>query len=70
MALDEPRDNDKVYDIDGYQYLVDQEFLERAKPIKVDFIINGFKLDCGIDFRAMGGGCSSCSTDSGTSCAC
>lgn len=49
---------------------MDKEFLERAKPIKVDFIINGFKLDCGIDFSAMGGACSACSTDNNTSCAC
>ncbi len=55
MALDEQRDNDEIYEVEGFQYLVDKEFLEKAQPIKVDYIVNGFKLDCGIDFG--GGGC-------------
>jgi len=65
MALDEPRENDKTFEIDGFTYLMDREFLERAKPVKVDFLINGFKLDCGIDFSSA---CTSCGT-SGTCCA-
>ncbi len=63
MALDEPRENDEVYDVDGYQYLVDKGFLEKAKPIKVDYQAYGFKLDCGINFGA--GGCSGCGSDGG-----
>lgn len=60
MALDEPSENDEVYDIDGFQYLVDKTFLEQAKPIKVDYLAYGFKLDCGIDFgQAACGGCGS-----------
>jgi iron-sulfur cluster assembly protein len=31
----------------------------KAKPIKVDFLVSGFKVDCGIDFTS---GCSSCGT--------
>jgi hypothetical protein len=63
MALDEPRDNDEQFTIDGFTYLVNKEFLEKAKPIKVDFMIHGFKLDCGLDFGAAAG-CSSCGTSS------
>jgi len=62
MALDEQGDNDEVYDIDGYQYLVDKDFLEKAQPIKVDFLVHGFQLDCGIDFGP--GGCGGCGSDS------
>ena len=64
MALDEPRDTDDTYDIEGFQYIVDKEFLEKAKPIKVDFLINGFKLVCGLDLGAMSacGGCSTAGT--------
>ena len=62
MALDEPRDGDEVYDVDGYKYLVDKNFLEKAKPIKVDYQVHGFKLDCGLDFGM--GGCSGCGSDS------
>ena len=49
MALDEPNDTDDVFDIDGFKYIVNKEFLEKAKPIKVDFHMYGFKLDCGIE---------------------
>lgn len=61
MALDEPKVSDDVFDIDGFQYIVDKDFLEKAKPIKVDFSEMGFKLDCGIDFGSASG-CSSCGT--------
>jgi Fe-S cluster assembly iron-binding protein IscA len=59
MALDESKDTDKVFDIDGFKYVVDKDFLEKVKPIKVDFLVSGFKVDCGIDFTS---GCSSCGT--------
>jgi len=61
MALDEPKNTDQTFEIDGFTYIVDNEFLEQAKPIKVDFQLYGFKLDCGLDF---GSGCSSCGSES------
>jgi hypothetical protein len=65
MALDEPNELDQEFDIDGYKYVVNKDFLEKANPIKVDFHMYGFKLDCGMDF---GAGCTSCGT--GSSCSC
>jgi iron-sulfur cluster assembly protein len=56
MALDEPRETDHVFKIDNFQYLVDKEFLEKAKPIKVDFLQIGFKITSGIE---LGAGCGS-----------
>ena len=61
MALDEPKDNDEVIKINGFDFLVDKDLLEKAKPIKVDFVVTGFKLDCSIDFGPATA-CSSCST--------
>jgi iron-sulfur cluster assembly protein len=63
MALDEPKDTDNVFDIDGFKYLVDKELMREADPIKVDFSGFGFQFDCGLDFDD---GCSAC----GTSTAC
>ena len=60
MALDEPKENDNVYDVDGFQYLVDKDLLEKAKPIKVDYLNIGFKIDSGMDFGAASG-CAGCS---------
>lgn len=59
MALDEPKDTDAVYEIDGFKYMVDKDFLEKAQPIKVDFLEYGFKLTSSLEFRS---GCRSCST--------
>ena len=61
MALDEPNEMDEVYDIDGFKYLVNKDLMEKAKPIKVDFMGMGFKIDCSINF---GPGCTSCGTGS------
>ncbi len=62
MALDEPRDTDEVYTVHGFTYLVDKSLLEKAKPIKIDFSLTGFRLDCAIDFGPASAGCGSCST--------
>jgi len=59
MALDEQKDTDDVYDHDGYQYIVDKEFLKKATPIKVDFKEIGFSVTSSIE---LSGGCSSCGT--------
>jgi len=67
MALDEPNDQDQEFDVDGFKYVVNKSFLDRVQPIKVDFHMYGFKLDCGVDFGA--GGCSGCSSGS-SSCSC
>ncbi|MFP4350704.1 MAG: hypothetical protein ACOC3W_02605 [Thermodesulfobacteriota bacterium] len=66
MALDEPRDNDEKFEIEGFTYLINEDFLEKAKPISVDFEGIGYKLTCGIDFSRQAA-CSSCGTGN-TSC--
>jgi murein endopeptidase len=40
---------------------VDENFLEKVQPIKVDFQHMGFKLSCGVEFSA-GAACSACGT--------
>ena len=59
MALDEPKDTDNAYEIDGFKYIVDTKFMEKAAPIDVDFNNYGFKITSGMDFGA-GAGCSGC----------
>jgi hypothetical protein len=60
MALDEPKETDSVFDIEGFQYLVDNDLLEKAKPIKVDFLNIGFKIESGMEFGPASG-CAGCS---------
>ena len=61
MALDELRDTDNVFEIDGFKFVVDKEFMKEAEPIKVDFTGFGFQFDCALEFE---GGCSGCPTSS------
>ena len=58
MALDEPQENDEVYDIGSFKYVVDKELLEKAKPIKIDFMGNGFSITSSMVFDE--GGCGGC----------
>ena len=63
MALDESKETDETFEIDGYTYVVDKDFLEQAKPIKIDFLEIGFKLTSSLVFDQGGQGCAgSCST--------
>ncbi|MBW1641910.1 MAG: hypothetical protein JRJ39_04560 [Deltaproteobacteria bacterium] len=59
MALDELKDTDDTYKVDGYEYIVNKDFMEKAKSIKIDFLEVGFKIDSSIDLQSA---CSSCST--------
>ena len=58
MALDEPKDTDSSFKVDGFTYLVDRTFLKKVQPVKVDFINYGFKISAGVEFDV--GGCSGC----------
>lgn len=61
MALDKSRDTDEIYTVDGFEYVVEKDFLEKAKPIKIDFEGRGFKLDSSIKIEAAG--CAGCGGD-------
>jgi hypothetical protein len=68
MALDEPRETDQVFNVNGFKFLVDKDFYEKAKPVKVDFMGYGFRISSNLQLGAGGcGGCgegSSCETSS------
>ena len=44
MALDEPKDTDEVFNVDGYTYLIEKALLAKAHPVKVDFRTIGFYI--------------------------
>jgi len=52
MDVDEPKDTDTVFDIDGFQFIVDEDFMVEAAPIEVDYNTrSGFQFDCGLEFE-------------------
>ncbi len=60
MALDEPKETDDTFDIKGLTFVVDKDFMENAKTIKIDFSGMGFQLDSNIDLgKSECSGCGS-----------
>jgi iron-sulfur cluster assembly protein len=62
MALDHERDGDSKFEYDGVEYLVNEQFMEQAKPIEVDFKGAGFTVSSSL---VLEGGCSSCGSQKG-----
>ena len=60
MDVDEIKNTDDVFDIDGFQFVVDKDFLKEAEPIKVDYTRFGFQFDCSLEFEE---GCPACISD-------
>jgi iron-sulfur cluster assembly protein len=67
MVLDEPKDNDEVFKVNGFTMLVDKELLTQAKAITVDYVTygmgSGFRVTSEVPIGGSAGGC-------GSSCSC
>ncbi len=65
MVLDEPKDSDDVFEINGFTMLVDKELHQKTQEITVDYVSyetgSGFKLTSAVAVGGggCGGGCSS-----------
>ncbi|HBH29930.1 MAG: hypothetical protein N839_0017680 [Desulfofustis sp. PB-SRB1] len=70
MALDEPKENDKVYDKDSLQFLVEDSLLETCGTINVEYVEAGARSGFGITSQNPigGGGCASAGSCSTGSC--
>jgi len=65
MALDEPKETDNVFNVNGFQFILDKDFYEKVKPVKVDFMGYGFKISSNLQLGAgASGGCGSCGSGS------
>jgi iron-sulfur cluster assembly protein len=64
MALDEPKNEDKIFEEKGTKFIIDKDLLNQAKQINVDFVStangSGFKLSSALAAEE-GVGCGSCS---------
>ncbi len=60
MALDEPKETDQIIQEQGITFAIDTDLLEKANPIRLDFIEagerSGFKFTSALP---AGGGCCS-----------
>jgi iron-sulfur cluster assembly protein len=69
MVLDEPKENDDVYQINGFTMLIEKDLHETTKDVTVDYVTygmgSGFKLSAQVPVGGGSGG-SGC----GSSCSC
>jgi iron-sulfur cluster assembly protein len=59
LDVDKPKDTDNVFDIDGFSYIVDKEFMKEAESITVDYTRSGFQFECSLEFED---GCLACAS--------
>ncbi len=64
MALDEPRDSDKVFEDNGFKFCVDSNLYEQVGGIKVDAGYMGFIVESERPLSS-GGNCGSCGSGCG-----
>lgn len=60
LALDEEKNNDHTYDINGFQFLVDKSLMDTVAPIQIDHTEAGFKINSSL--KVDPGGCGSCTS--------
>lgn len=57
MAVDEKKDNDDSFEIDGIEYLMDSQLLKDAKPVEVSYSGTGFQLSSSLELSSACGSC-------------
>ncbi len=58
MMIDQHKEADKMFKINGFEFLIEKEFLKQAQPIEVDFGETGFRITSSLELD--GCGCSGC----------
>ncbi len=66
MVLDEPKETDDVYKINGFTVMIDKDLHQTTKDVTVDYVVygmgSGFRVTPEVAVGGGGGGCSpSCS---------
>ena len=63
LALDEPGEKDEMFDAMGLTYIIEKEFYNTIKPVKIDFVKSSFGSGFSISSsmqksNSCGGSCS------------
>jgi Fe-S cluster assembly iron-binding protein IscA len=66
LALDEAKDTDDQFDVDGYNFIVDKELSAQAAPMRVDMSYMGFTVQSSLQLGDGGCGCSGGACSSGS----
>jgi len=61
MALDEPKENDEVFNENGLTFLINKELLDSVKPINIEFVEtprgSGFSITSALNNREKADNC-------------
>jgi len=60
LVLDEPKNTDELFSIDGFQYVIDKALFAAVKPIKIDFSPLGFSVTGNPSAAANNYSCATC----------
>jgi len=61
LDVDEIKDTDTVFDIDDFQFIVDENFLREAQPIMIDYSTrSGFQFASSLEFEDVCSACDCC----------
>lgn len=60
LAVDDRQPEDSVHTFGELTFLVEQSLMEKARSITVDFGMQGFTIDSGLELSS--GGCSGCAS--------
>ena len=61
LDVDEIRDTDTVFEIDGFQFIIDEDLFIEAQPISIDYNTkSGFQFDSSLEFEDECSACECC----------
>jgi len=66
MVLDEPKETDEVFKVNGFTMIIDKDLLSTTQDVTVDYINQGFRAGFQINCKVPISGGSGC----GSSCKC
>jgi iron-sulfur cluster assembly protein len=63
MVLDEPKDADDVYQLNGFTMLIDKDLHNTTKDVTIDYVVygmgSGFRVSSEVPIAGAKSGCSS-----------
>ncbi|WP_432737135.1 iron-sulfur cluster biosynthesis family protein [Maridesulfovibrio sp. FT414] len=60
LGIDAAKDGDETINLEGYDFVIDKELLEQAKPMEIDLTPMGIEISSSLVFEKSESGCGSC----------
>jgi iron-sulfur cluster assembly protein len=56
MALDEPKEDDQIFEESGFTYIINRELYEQVKPVKIEYVETargaGYRVSANLNKRS------------------